>query len=65
MNRNQFDKTERREVTEDDFEVALKAVFLAPRAASKARTGSIPRPSLKRGGGWIGPRVNERPAPPA
>lgn len=31
MNRNQFGHTERREATEDDFEVALKAVFLAPK----------------------------------
>ncbi len=30
MNRNQFDKTERREVTGDDFEAALGTVFLAP-----------------------------------
>ena len=34
MNRNQFDKTERGEVTEDDFEAALRTVFLAPEAAS-------------------------------
>lgn len=31
MNRNQFDKTERRDVSEDDFEAALEAVFLAPK----------------------------------
>lgn len=31
MNRNQFDKTERREVSEDDFDAALEAVFLAPK----------------------------------
>ena len=35
MNRNQFDKTQRREVPEDDFEAALKAVFLAPQSATK------------------------------
>ena len=29
MNRKQFDKTERREVTSDELEDALKAVFLA------------------------------------
>ena len=36
MNRNQFDKTERREATADDFEAALKAMFLAPKGAVKS-----------------------------
>ena len=36
MNRNQFDKTDRREVTEDDFEAALRAVFLAPNGSIKS-----------------------------
>ncbi len=37
-NPNQFDKTERREVSEDDFDAAVRAVFLVPkRAGSPAR----------------------------
>ena len=36
MNENQFDKTERREVREDDFDAALKAVFLAPKGKVKS-----------------------------
>lgn len=34
-NRNQIDKTERRDVTEDDFDAVLKAVFLAPKSERK------------------------------
>ena len=36
MNKNQFDKTERREVPEDDFDTALAAVFLAPQGNVKS-----------------------------
>ncbi len=36
MNRNQFDKTERGEVTEDDFEAALRTAFLTPRGSIKS-----------------------------
>lgn len=36
MNRNQFEKTDRREVIEDDFEAALAAVFLAPKGKVKS-----------------------------
>ncbi len=36
MNRNQFDKTERKEVTEDDFEAGLRTVLLAPRGRIKS-----------------------------
>lgn len=36
MNQNQFDKTCRRYVTEDNFEAALRAVFLAPKGSVKS-----------------------------
>ncbi len=36
MNRNQFDKTEHREVTEDGFEAALGTVLLTPGGSIKS-----------------------------
>ena len=36
MNKRQFDKVERREVSEVDFKDALKQVLLAPRGKTKS-----------------------------
>lgn len=36
MNRHEFDKTERREVTQQEFEDALEAVLLAPKSKVKS-----------------------------
>ena len=37
MNRNQFDKTERREVSKRDLLDALKGVLLAPRGKARSK----------------------------
>ena len=37
MNRNQFDKTERRDVSDKDLKDALKGVLLAPRGKARSR----------------------------
>ena len=36
MNRNQFDKTERRDVSDKDLKDALKGVLLAPRGKARS-----------------------------
>ena len=38
MNKRQFDKVERRPVSKDDFEDAMKQVLLAPRGEAKSET---------------------------
>ena len=47
MNRNQFDKTERREVTEDDFEAALRTVFLGPRSSIKSENRELTKAEIE------------------
>ena len=37
INRNQFDKTERRDVSDKDLKDALKGVLLAPRGKARSR----------------------------
>ena len=37
MNRNQFDKTERRDASDKDLKDALKDVLLAPRGKTRSR----------------------------
>ena len=59
MNRDEYDKDERRPVSRRDFEDALRSVLLAPGPRCGARTGSRRRPSL---GGLRG--ITESPTSP-
>lgn len=69
MNQNQFDKNGRRDVTEDHFEAALKAVFLAPKGSAKSENREPTKDEIAQrwrldrrktnDGGWTG--AKDRP----
>ena len=48
MNRNQFDKTDRRVVTDKDLKDALKDVLLAPRGKERSENREPTREELGR-----------------
>ena len=49
MNRNQFDKTERRDVSDKDVKDALKGVLLAPRGKAGSRNREPTKAELDAG----------------